>query len=156
MVMKSILAAAAVSVLLVGRAFANSGDAVVTDGGDVRINGPGNGLVFPDSSVQYRAAATSLVTQTVYSTQEISFPNGMASPAQLTCVQCPQGTVALGGGGRQVAGGVGFVLMNGSLPSANLSQWCVWWVASLPQPQSQTNNVETWASCLQTSLSPPP
>jgi hypothetical protein len=124
--------------------------------GDLRITGTPevNGLVFPDSSKQYKAAATSLVTQTVYSIpdQQVSFPSGQASPAIQTCVQCPQGMVATGGGGKQTAGGVGFLLLNGSYPAPDPTSWCVSWVASLPSPQSQTCNVQTWATCLKTSL----
>jgi len=125
--------------------------------GDLRIAGTPevNGLVFPDSSKQYKAAATSLVTQTVHSIpdEQVSFQNGQASPAVQTCIQCPQGMVAVGGGGKQNAGGIGFLLLNGSYPSPDSTSWCVTWVSSLPSPQQpQTYNVQTWATCLKTSL----
>lgn len=127
--------------------------------GDLGITGTPevNGLVFPDGSTQYKAAATSLVTQTVHSNpdEQISFQNGQASPAVQTCIQCPQGMVATGGGGKQNAGGVGFLLLNGSYPSPDSTSWCVSWVSSLPSqqpPQPQTYNVQTWATCLKTSL----
>lgn len=50
-------------VLWVGHAFANP-DSVVFEGGDVRINGAGNGLVFPDGSIQNSATKVGLVPLT--------------------------------------------------------------------------------------------
>jgi len=144
------IAAFVLSLFLVGQVSANPD--VVIKNGDVRILGLGNSMVFADGSTQQSAAASSLVVQTVSTPGTFSFPNGQASPAVQTCVQCPQGMVALGGGGVQTAGGVGFVLMNGSSPSPDSTSWCVTWVASLPSPQSQTGNVQTWATCVKTSL----
>jgi len=45
---------AVVLALFVASAFANP-DSVIVDNGDFRIYGAGNGLVFPDGSIQYKA-----------------------------------------------------------------------------------------------------
>jgi hypothetical protein len=137
------------SLFFVGHASADS-DSVVAEDGDIRINGLGNGLVFPDGTKQQSAAAVSLVIQHVSSDNQVSFPNGQTSPAVTTCLYCPQGMVALGGGGVQTSGGVGFVFMNASSPTSNSTGWCVTWVASLQS--SQTNNVQTQVTCVQSAL----
>ena len=129
--------------LIVASAFANP-DGVVVSGGDLKISDLGTGLVFPNGTTQY--SANSIATENVSAPGSVSFPNGVASPAQTTCVQCPQGMVAVGGGGMQTAGGVGFVLLNGSYPSPDTLSWCVVWVGSLQS--TQTSNVQTWATCL--------
>lgn len=151
---KHILAALVLSVFLVGHASANP-DAVVFENGDVHISGPGNSLVFPDGSMQQSGVASSLTYQTVSAPKEISFPGGQTTGAQQACVSCPQGMVALGGGGKQMSGGIGFVLMNGSYPTPDSTGWCVFWVASLQAAQTGIN-VETWATCVRTSLLPAP
>ena len=136
-----ILAAMVVWASFAGQAAA-APDAAVFQNGDVRMTGAGNGLVFPDGSIQN--SASTVAVQTVSAPGSISFPNGTMSPAQITCVQCPQGAVAVGGGGVQT-GGIGFVLFNGSSPTPPATGWCVTWVASLSIAQS--NTVQTWAIC---------
>jgi hypothetical protein len=151
---KYILAALVLSVSLAGHASANP-DAVVFQNGDVRISGPGNGLVFADGSLQLSAVGSFLTIQAVSATSVINFDNGVTSPAVQTCAQCPQGMVAVGGGGKQEAGGVGFVLMNGSYPTPDSTGWCVFWVASLQAAQTGIN-VKTWATCIKPSIQPAP
>jgi hypothetical protein len=68
--MKSIISAlVASSLLLAGHALAAAPpDSVVFEGGDVRIKGSGNGLVFPDGSRQTTAAAADGVSKGVHGT----------------------------------------------------------------------------------------
>lgn len=54
--MRTIIAGFALVILSAGPLFAQNPDAVVFSDGDVRITGAGNGLVFPDNTVQTTAA----------------------------------------------------------------------------------------------------
>jgi hypothetical protein len=104
-----------VSVLFVDYGF-SSPDAVVFQEGDVRITGPGNGLVFPDGSVQYSAVISAPIhgtiggltggtvqsgsgftsTRTSVGSYAITFTNALAAAPD--CFVSAQGNV-LGGNG---------------------------------------------------------
>src|ERR1700686_2295165 len=58
---------AIVLALFVASAFANP-DSVRVYNGDLRISGAGNGLVFPDGSIQYKAADQSIYSNLVSNT----------------------------------------------------------------------------------------
>ena len=54
-VMKKFFIGLTLVLLSIGPLFAATNDAIVFEGGDVRIIGSGNGLVFPDGSIQDKA-----------------------------------------------------------------------------------------------------
>jgi uncharacterized protein (TIGR02145 family) len=84
------------SILFVSQAFANPDSIVVP--GDLRITGTGNGLVFPDGSIQYQA--------------EVQGPQGPVGPANSLSV----GTVTTGASGSQAA-----ATITGSAPNQVLN-----------------------------------
>jgi len=79
------LLALLVSVVFNARGYANP-DAIVIPNGDVRIKGAGSGLVFPDGSIQYKAAVTGPAGP--------QGPQGPAGPQGPQGAQGPQGPAA--------------------------------------------------------------
>jgi hypothetical protein len=113
--MKSIISALVMSsLLLAGQAFA-APDAVVFDGGDVHITGDGNGLVFPDGTIQ--------TTKTVKGDQGIQGIQG---------IQGPKGNKGDPGVANGISKGVHGTVVGSNLPDSTGSGFTVARTTSVP------------------------
>ena len=123
---KRIIWCVLVSQFLAVSASANP-DSVLVGAGDLRIVGSGNGLVFPDGSVQYKA-----------SEQGTPGPQGPAGPANSLSV----GTVTTGASGSQAA-----ATITGTAPSQ---------ILNLSIPQGQTPQISLATICAAITLQSAP
>jgi hypothetical protein len=89
-VMEKILVGLALVLLSAGTVFA-APDAIVFQGGDVRISGTGNGLVFPNGTIQTKAALEGLSIGTVTTGSPAAASITGTTPIQVLNLTIPQG-----------------------------------------------------------------
>lgn len=97
------------SFICIASAFAANPDSIIFDG-DVRIIGQGNGLVYPDGSIQYKATV-----QGPQGNIGLTGPAGPQGPAGPAGTQGPQGVPG-------ATGGIQFVIQNHTVPHTNQLQ----------------------------------